>query len=65
MSCGQGASLVYNISECRVVQLRLDLIGQIKRNWMKRRSVAILLDTWNGHGSISFIILLIKLSRQI
>jgi hypothetical protein len=32
MSCGLNANLVCNISEYEVVQLRLSLIGQMKRN---------------------------------
>jgi hypothetical protein len=61
-----GRKLVCNISEYGVVQLRLSLIGQMKRNWTKRLLVVILLGMQKGHEGISFMIPLIELfSRQI
>jgi hypothetical protein len=61
MSYVLGANLVCNTSEYGVVQLRLGLIGQMKRNRMKRLLVAILLGIQKGHGGISFMILLTEL----
>ena len=39
-----------------VVQLRHDLIGQMKRNWMKEQLAANFLVMPNAHKALSFII---------